>query len=121
MCQTISTDGDVKNNHGAEDAWIIKLGRCGNYIADDAASTDDAIAATKNNSISLSAYPNPIINAATILFSLQQSQKISISIYNMNGRLMKTLVDAQMQPGTHQLTWNARDEKGTLLLREFIY
>ncbi len=115
LCETASTDGDVKYNHGNVDEWIIKLGRCGNYIADDAASTDDAITATKNNSISLSAYPNPVINTATISFSLQQSQKILISIYDMNGRLMKTLVDAQMQPGTHQLTWNARDEKGKAL------
>ena len=29
---------------------------------------------------------------------------------------MKTLVDAQMQPGAHQLTWNARDEKGSAVV-----
>ena len=30
----------------------------------------------------------------------------------MNGRLMKTLADEQMQQGIHQLTWNTTNKKG---------
>jgi len=120
LCQTASTDGDVKYNHGNVDEWIIKLGRCGNYIANDAASDNDAIAATKNNTTILSAYPNPVSNSTTISFSLQQSQKVSLQIFDMNGKLVKTLADAQMQAGNHQLIWNAGSENviaGVYLLK----
>jgi flagellar hook assembly protein FlgD len=34
----------------------------------------------------------------------------------MNGRLIKVLADAQMQAGTHQLVWNAKDEKGNAVV-----
>jgi hypothetical protein len=56
--------------------------------------------------------PNPFSNSTTISFTLPQSQIVSISIYDVNGRLIKTLADAQMQQGAHQLIWNAKDEKG---------
>lgn len=64
--------------------------------------------------------PNPVSNSTTISFNLQSSQKVSITIYDMNGRLIKTLADQQMQQGLHQLTWNARSENvitGTYLLK----
>lgn len=114
MCQTSSTDGDIKKSDGGIDGWLIKLGRCGEFISDnETGSSDNAIASTiKNNTTGLSAYPNPVSNSTTISFSLWQSQKVFISIYDMNGRLIKTLANEQMQQGTHQLIWNARDEKG---------
>ena len=30
----------------------------------------------------------------------------------MKGRLVKTLLDASMQQGNHQLVWNANDDNG---------
>jgi len=49
----------------------------------------------------LNIFPDPVFNSATILFSLSQSQKVSISIYDMQGSLIKILASEQMQPGTH--------------------
>ena len=60
--------------------------------------------------------PNPFSNTTTISFSLPQSTKISFIIFDVNGRLIKTLADAEMQAGTHQLTWNASDEKGNAVV-----
>ena len=60
----------------------------------------------------LSSYPNPFSNSTTISFSISESQKVSLKIYDMTGRLVKTLANAEMQVGTHQLSWNAKDEKG---------
>lgn len=112
VAQTSSTDGDIKKYDGNNDTWLLLLGPCGNYIAEDATKTNSVIAATKNSATNLSAYPNPVTNAATISFNLSQTQNVLISIYDMNGRLIKTLADAQTQSGPHQLIWNARDEKG---------
>jgi len=92
--------------------------RIAETIADNATPPDNEIAAIK---IFYRFYQliQSISNAATISFTLQQSQKaipagrqVSVNIYDMNGRLIKTFADTQMQAGTHQLTWDARDEKG---------
>jgi flagellar hook assembly protein FlgD len=72
-----------------------------------------------SSAIQIKVAPNPFSNSTTVSFSIQQSQKampadrhVSIQIFDLNGRLVKTLADAQMQAGTHQLIWNAKDEKG---------
>src|SRR6266536_4448088 len=65
-----------------------------------------------SNTVQLKIAPNPFSNTTIISFTLLQSQKVSIIIFDVNGRLIKTLANVQMQPGTYQLVWNARDEKG---------
>ena len=124
LCQTASTDGDVKNNHGIVDEWIIKLGRCGEKSRDElpvAVSQGNAISNLKSNTISLSNYPNPFSSSTTISFSLSQSQKVSIQVFDGAGRLIKTIANEQMQAGTHQFTWNAADENGTAVASGMYY
>ena len=87
LCQTASTDGDVKNNHGIIDEWIIELGHCGNYIADDAASTEDAVAATKNNA-TIQLYPNPAKDILRIE-GLNTLAKTTLSLFSISGKLIQ--------------------------------
>ncbi len=90
--------------------WKLHFSLDDNAIADNAnTSSDNAIAATKNNTTTLSAYPNPVSNSTTISFNLQQSQKVSLQVFDMSGRLIKKLADGAMQPGSYQVTWNATD------------
>lgn len=63
----------------------------------------------------LSVFPNPLSDAATVSFSLDQSQNVALKIFDVTGRLMRTLATETMDAGTHQLQWNARDEKGNVL------
>jgi len=73
-------------------------------------STNDGTIVSKIPQLKIA--PNPFSNTTTISFSLTQSQKVSIQIFDATGRLIKTLTDAQTPVGAHQLVWNARDEKG---------
>jgi hypothetical protein len=67
---------------------------------------------------SLMVYPNPFSNSNTISFTLSQSQKVSIKIFDIEGRLLKTLANKEMSEGFHQLTWNAENVKpGEYFLR----
>src|SRR5206468_1843645 len=75
------------------------------------AISSDFVTADKNT-FGTKVYPNPFSTSTTISFSLSQQQKVSIQIFDATGRLAKTLANAEMQSGTHQFTWNARDEKG---------
>jgi hypothetical protein len=88
---------------------------CGPFTSQSNETPEKLIVEATQVKISL----NPFSNSTTISFSLPQSQKampaarqVSIQIFDMNGRLIRTLADAQMQPGAHQLMWNAKDEKG---------
>jgi hypothetical protein len=68
------------------------------------------------NATQLKITPNPLSNTTTISFSLSQLSKVSIGIYDMTGRLVQTLTNTELQQGTHQLTWNAKDEKGNAVV-----
>ena len=40
-------------------------------------------------------------------FRLPMDSQVSIQIYNIQGRLVETLVDYSMNAGYHSITWNA--------------
>lgn len=61
----------------------------------------------------LNVFPNPISDAATISFSVDQAQKVSLKIFDVTGRLLTILASETMNAGNHQLQWNARGENGT--------
>jgi hypothetical protein len=63
-------------------------------------------------------YPNPIVSSATIYIVLFKSQKVALRIFDMNGRLVKSLAEKQFTEGEHKITWNAANAKsGIYLLR----
>ena len=64
---------------------------------------------SKNFSYTL--YPNPISNSATISFSLLKSQKVSLEIFDLNGRLITILANNAFEAGEHSVEWNSEDIK----------
>ncbi|SVC31522.1 uncharacterized protein METZ01_LOCUS284376, partial [marine metagenome] len=54
-----------------------------------------------------SAYPNPFNPVTTLSFQLPMDSQVSMQIYNIQGRLVETLADYNMQAGYHSITWNA--------------
>ncbi|MFO7890391.1 MAG: T9SS type A sorting domain-containing protein [bacterium] len=52
-------------------------------------------------------YPNPFNQVTTVVYSLPKSEQITISIYDLNGKLIETLVNNKMPAGTHTMYWNA--------------
>lgn len=57
-------------------------------------------------------YPNPFNPTTKINFTLPEASKVTIRIYDMLGREVKTLVDAQHSAGTHQVEWHGDDNSG---------
>ncbi len=60
-------------------------------------------------------YPNPFNPETNIRFQLPQSADVVLKIYNTLGQEVKTLVDRQMNPGTHVVLWDGRSNLGTRL------
>ncbi len=62
-------------------------------------------------------YPNPFNPITIIRFSLKEKLKISLIIYDANGRTVRELIktDKPLNPGKYRLVWDARDEFGNEL------
>lgn len=52
-------------------------------------------------------YPNPFNPSTTIRYSLPAAQKVKLVVYDVNGRLLQTLVDSQQAAGSHSVTFDA--------------
>jgi flagellar hook assembly protein FlgD len=57
-------------------------------------------------------YPNPFNPATTIRYSMTQPGQVTLKIYDITGRLVNTLIDAQMPQGIHRISWDGRDANG---------
>ena len=54
-------------------------------------------------------YPNPFNPQTNINYSIKDLSDVNISVYNVNGRKMEELLNAQQLPGQYHLTWTAAD------------
>ncbi len=57
-------------------------------------------------------YPNPFNPTTTIEYSMNITNDVTLSVYNMLGQKIKTLVNSQVKAGNHSVTWNGTDEQG---------
>ncbi|MCK5050217.1 MAG: VCBS repeat-containing protein [Candidatus Cloacimonetes bacterium] len=54
-------------------------------------------------------YPNPFNPSTTISFSLPKESKIELSVYNIRGQKVKTLVKDDFESGKHSVIWYGKD------------
>ena len=54
-------------------------------------------------------YPNPFNPETIIRFNVNNSEKINISVYTINGALIKELLNSYMNPGEYSVKWNGLD------------
>ena len=92
-----------KNINGSS-IIVSKTDSTGNVV-----STEDfEILPTTYNGIIC--YPNPFNPSTTIEFSIQIESYINLSIYNIKGQKVKTIVDTKLEKGIHEVVWNGRNE-----------
>ena len=58
-------------------------------------------------------YPNPFNPATKIDFSVPELSDVNISVYDINGRLVNTLMNNTLTSGTYSVTWNGDDMNGS--------
>jgi hypothetical protein len=61
-------------------------------------------------------YPNPFNSSTVIWYYLPdvgyQPAEVEITIYNLLGKVVKTLVKTRQYPGEHKVLWDGKDESG---------
>jgi len=63
----------------------------------------------RGNSELLRNYPNPADQSTTIDFNLFDTHSINLSVYDIHGRLIQTIIDTEMGAGTYQTVLNTSD------------
>lgn len=88
------TSGDLRFARGGVDLFAVKYGE-GNMAIENAL-----------RSVDFSLYPNPVKQDVNLKFSLQQAQRLSFSLYTLDGKAVQNLgQDQPFSPGHHQLQW----------------
>ena len=57
-------------------------------------------------------YPNPVNPETTIRFSVSTTSPVNLSIYNLAGQRVTTLIDGVWPAGTYTTRWDGRDNTG---------
>ncbi|MDD3642813.1 MAG: FlgD immunoglobulin-like domain containing protein, partial [Candidatus Krumholzibacteria bacterium] len=57
-------------------------------------------------------FPNPFNPATTIAFDLARPAAVRIGIFDVSGRLVRTLVDGNVPAGRHEIQWNGLSNAG---------
>jgi hypothetical protein len=76
----------------------------------------------QDNFILLANYPNPFSASTTIGYSLPASADIRLSIYNLKGALVRTLINQHQPAGTFEISWNGQnDNNARVVSGTYIY
>ena len=84
----------------------------------------DAISVFDNSSVSIQRidnfsfnniynYPNPFNPVTTLRYDLPEDAMVNITIYDMIGRVVKTMVNSQQDAGFKSVRWNATNDNGS--------
>lgn len=61
------------------------------------------------------ACPNPVVAGTTIRYALARDSALTIRIYDVAGRLTRTLLRARQPAGHHEIEWDTKDDAGRRL------
>ncbi len=58
------------------------------------------------------AFPNPFNPSTTLAFTLPRSAAVRLTVHDLAGRLVRTLVDGELPAGSHRVVWRGDDADG---------
>ena len=58
--------------------------------------------------------PNPFRGTTTLRFEVARRAHVEIEIFDPAGRRVRQLAGKSFEPGSHSLTWDGRDDRGSL-------
>jgi flagellar hook capping protein FlgD len=82
------------------------------YPCTDMAVDDDQVHSQLKVNFLRGASPNPFRNTATIRFNLAQDGPVDFAIYDVSGRLVKSLGENRFEAGENTLQWDGTDTNG---------
>jgi len=59
----------------------------------------------------VSIQPNPFNSNTSIHYEISNDEYVQVEVYDISGRLIKSLLEEYQQKGKHQIEWNAPEQK----------
>jgi hypothetical protein len=78
-------------------------------LATDAVADVNAVAAP-GQTLLLKPAPNPFTASVALSFALARTGDADLAIFDLNGRLVRTLAHGRLEAGVHNFAWDGRDE-----------
>ncbi len=103
------------SNETRNEVWTQYLALDGNISKAEAAPLAEeaaTMATALEDDIEIGAYPNPFNPSTQLAFKLSAPAQVKLQIFNINGQLVKTLVNGNLPVGAHQRTWRGTDQQG---------
>jgi len=101
--------------HGADPGILLPLGWSSGAEELPVAKVNDPASAetTPDRSTRLLAnYPNPFNPSTSIAFELAKNCRVSLAVYDLSGRQIRSLVDGHLPAGVFQREWDGLDDRG---------
>ena len=100
---------DASGNSSFAEATVVVPHNLGKRVADsDEYFIPESIQFFQN-------YPNPFNPTTNIYFQIPEPTNVIISIYNTVGQQIRILSDGIHEAGSHEIQWDGKDWKGSLL------
>lgn len=77
-----------------------------------AEAVDEDVAAPMTRGLELAARPNPFNPRTELSFRLASKGSVQLLVYDVRGRLVKSLVDGVLGSGEHSIVWSGHDDAG---------
>ncbi len=108
---TFYAAGNAANNNG---------GTSGDYIYTAAHTAtlmpqDGGDWPTAQLRLGLSIDPNPVVNHTHLVLALPESGRTNLTIFDASGRIVRKLIDRDLDGGLHRFGWDGRDSDGHYL------
>lgn len=100
--------GSAIQNEGANVGANIKFAALRVDIS-DLTNIGDQVANVRPLAMLGQNYPNPFNPTTNIKFNIPSASNVKLSVYNVKGQLVKTLVDNNLPAGEHHVSWNGVD------------
>jgi len=108
----LHVNDDVGGDFGWLNAWGVQINNSGLVGVDDPVATLPETYELYQN------YPNPFNPSTTIRYAIPSKQHVSMTVYDILGRLVATLVNEEVDGGTHLVNFNAASlSSGTYFYR----
>lgn len=100
--------------HDGEHLWVADYSEPRLWQIDDgiAEGVEEAVSISPRRSPLLQSYPNPFDLLTSIRYTLLHDAYVELTIYNIQGQLVRTLVKGIEQAGDHIVKWRGIDDAG---------
>ncbi|MBD3221605.1 hypothetical protein GF314_10220 [bacterium] len=75
---------------------------------------DDSSAGAERSTLHANT-PNPFNPSTTLAFRIEESGRVRLGVFDVRGRLVRSLVDGQLPVGDHAIAWHGRNDAGELV------